>query len=172
MIISDSSPLIALAKIGRSKLLRDLFKGIYISKAVHREVVVHGKEKIGEKEVTQGIKKGWIKVLEVREREPYALLLGEGEGETIALAKERRARVVIMDNRKGYILAKTLGITVIGTLGVILLAYKSGMSSNMRDELDNLRENGFWFSDRLYRELIKYESDPEYSEKNENKGDI
>lgn len=172
MIISDSSPLIALAKIGRFKLLRDLFKGIYISKAVHREVVVHGKEKIGEKEVTQGIKKGWIKVLEVREREPYALLLGEGEGETIALAKERRARVVIMDDRKGYILAKTLGITVIGTLGVILLAYKSGMISNMRDELDNLRENGFWFSDRLYRELIKYESDPEYSEKNENKGDI
>jgi hypothetical protein len=161
MIISNSSPLIALAKIGRFDLLRDLFKEINISKAVHREIAVRGKEKIGEKEVTQGIKKGWIKVLEVREREPYALLLGEGEGETIALAKERRARFVIMDDRKGYILAKTLGITVIGTLGVILLAYKSGMISNMKNELDNLRENGFWFSDRLYKELIKYESDPE-----------
>ncbi len=95
MIISDSSPLIALAKIGRFELLRDLFKEIHISKAVHREVVVRGKEKTGEKEVTQGIKKGWIKVLEVRER-------------------------------------------------VILLAYKSGMISNMKNELDNLRENGFW----------------------------
>jgi len=161
MIISDSSPLIALAKIGRFELLRDLFKQIHISKAVHREVVVRGKEKTGEKEVTQGIKKGWIKVLEVREREPYALLLGEGEGETIALAKERRARLVIMDDRKGYILAKTLGITVIGTLGVILLAYKSGMISNMKNELDDLRENGFWFSNRLYQELIKYESERE-----------
>jgi predicted nucleic acid-binding protein len=161
MIISDSSPLIALAKIGRFELLRDLFKEIHISKAVHREVVVRGKEKTGEKEVTQGIKKGWIKVLEVKEREPYALLLGEGEGETIALAKERRARLVIMDDRKGYILAKTLGITVIGTLGVILLAYKSGMISNMKNELDNLRENGFWFSNRLYQELIKYESERE-----------
>ncbi|MGB2842382.1 MAG: DUF3368 domain-containing protein [Halobacteriota archaeon] len=161
MIISNSSPLIALAKIGHFKLLRDLFKEIYISKAVHREVAVHGKEKPGEKEVTQGIKKGWIKVLEAREKEPYALLLGEGEGETIALAKERRARLVIMDDRKGYILAKALGITVIGTLGVILLAYKSGMISNMKNELDNLRENGFWFSNRLYKELIKYESDHE-----------
>ena len=161
MIISDSSPLIALAKIGRFELLRDLFKEIHISKAVHREVVIRGKEKTGEKEVTQGIKKGWIKVLEVREREPYALLLGEGEGETIALAKERRARLVIMDDRKGYILAKALGITVIGTLGVILLAYKSGMISNMKNELDNLRESGFWFSNRLYQELIKYESERE-----------
>jgi len=43
MIISDSSPLIALAKIGRFELLRDLFKDIYITKAVHREVVVSGK---------------------------------------------------------------------------------------------------------------------------------
>jgi len=122
-------------------------------------VVIRGKEKAVEKEVTQGIKKGWIKVLEVREREPYAVLLGEGE--TIALAKERRARLVIMDDRKGYILAKALGITVIGTLGVILLAYKSGMISNMKNELDNLRENGFWFSNRLYQELIKYESERE-----------
>lgn len=161
MIISDSSPLIALAKINRFELLRDLFKEINISQAVYKELVGRGKEKIGEKEVTQGIKNGWIKVLEAREREPYALLLGEGEGETIALAKERRARVVIMDDRKGYILAKTLGITVIGTLGVILLAYKSGMISNMKNELDNLRENGFWFTDRLYNELIKYGSDPE-----------
>ncbi|MEA2075072.1 MAG: DUF3368 domain-containing protein [Euryarchaeota archaeon] len=161
MIISNSSPLIALAKIGHFKLLSDLFKEIYISKAVHREVVVHGKEKPGEKEVTQGIKSGWIKILEVREREPYAFLLGEGEGETIALAKERRARLIIMDDRKGYILAKALGITVIGTLGVILLAYKSGMISSMKSELDNLRENGFWFSDRLYKELIKYVFDHE-----------
>ena len=161
MIISNSSPLIALAKIGRFKLLRDLFKEIYISKAVYREVVVHGKEKPGEKEVTQGTKSGWIKILEVREREPYAFLLGEGEGETIALAKERGTRLIIMDDRKGYILAKALGITVIGTLGVILLAYKSGMISNMKSELDNLRENGFWFSDRLYKELIKYVSDQE-----------
>ena len=161
MIISDSSPLIALAKIGRFELLRDLFKDIYISKAVHREVVVRGKAKPGEKEVTHGIKKGWIKILDVNEREPYALLLGEGEGETIALAKERRAALVIMDDRKGYILAKALGITVIGTLGVILLAYKSDRISSVKNELDNLRENGFWFCDRLYKELIKCESNYE-----------
>ena len=159
MIISDSSPLIALAKIGRFELLRDLFKDIYITKAVHREVVVSGKAKPGEKEVTQGIKNRWIKVLEVNEREPYALLLGEGEGETIALAKERQATLVIMDDRKGHILAKALGITVIGTLGVILLAYKLDRISRVKNELDNLRANGFWFSDRLYKELIKCEFD-------------
>ena len=68
MIISNSSPLIALVKIGRFELLRDLFEEIHISKAVHREVVVRGKEKTGEKEVTQGIKNGWINVLAVRKR--------------------------------------------------------------------------------------------------------
>jgi len=133
------------------------FKDIYITKAVHREVVVSGKAKPGEKEVTQGIKNRWIKVLEVNEREPYALLLGEGE--TIALAKERQATLVIMDDRKGHILAKALGITVIGTLGVILLAYKLDKISRLKNELDNLRANGFWFSDRLYKELIKCEFD-------------
>jgi len=83
-----------------------------------------------------GLKKGWIKILDVNEREPYALLLGEGE--TIALAKERRAALVIMDDRKGYILAKAIGITVIGTLLVILLAYKSDRISSVKNELDNL----------------------------------
>ena len=80
----------------------------------------------------------------------------------IALAKIGRFELLSSRKyRKGYILAKALGITVIGTLGVILLAYKSGMIPNMKNELDNLRENGFWFSNRLYQELIKYESERE-----------
>ena len=48
---------------------------------------------------------------------------------------------------------------IIGTLGVILLAYKLDRSSRLKNELDNLRANGFWFSDRLYKELIKCEFD-------------
>lgn len=44
IIVSDTTPLIGLASIGRLELLRGLFEEVYIPQAVFDETVTHGRE--------------------------------------------------------------------------------------------------------------------------------
>ena len=73
IVVSNSSPLIALAKIGKLYILRELFGEIVIPKAVWNEVVVKGKGKPGAEEVE---KAEWIQVREVRDRLSVEVLRG------------------------------------------------------------------------------------------------
>ncbi len=58
IVVSNSSPLIALAKIGRLHILKKLFGEIIIPKAVWNEVVVKDKGKPGAEEVKKLRNKG------------------------------------------------------------------------------------------------------------------
>ena len=101
IVVSNSSPLIALAKIGKLYILKELFGEIIIPKAVWDEVVVKGKGKPGAEEVE---KAEWIKVREVRDKLSVEVLKGEieiGEAEAIILAKELNADLLIWEYSKG-----------------------------------------------------------------------
>ena len=74
IVVSNSSPLIALAKIGKLHILKELFGEIIIPKAVWNEVVVKGKGKPGAEEVE---KAEWIKVREVKDRLSVEVLKGK-----------------------------------------------------------------------------------------------
>ena len=92
-IVSNSSPLILLAKIGRFNLLRDLFEIVYIPKSVYHEVVIVGAGKAGSKEVEEGVKSGWIKVEIVQISPELELILGRGEAEAITLAEKLNTEI-------------------------------------------------------------------------------
>lgn len=52
--------------------------------------------------------------------------LGKGEANTIVLALELQPSIVIIDEAKGRKIAKTFNLEVIGTLGILILAFKNG----------------------------------------------
>jgi predicted nucleic acid-binding protein len=85
IVVSNSSPLIALARIGRLDLLASLYHRIVIPTEVHHEVTVVGRGLPGAKEVRRA---GWIEV-QAPKRPAGALLeqacngLGAGERSTI-----------------------------------------------------------------------------------------
>ena len=64
MILSNSSPLIYLAKIEKLNILKILFKEIIIPKQVYEEVVLKGKEEkfFDALNVENSIKESWIKI--------------------------------------------------------------------------------------------------------------
>ena len=76
IVVSNSSPLIALAKIGKLHILRELFGEITIPKAVWDEVVVKGRGKPGAEEVE---KAEWIKVMDVKDKLSVEVLRGESD---------------------------------------------------------------------------------------------
>jgi len=103
IVVSDTTPLIGLATIGRLELLQELFEEVYIPRAVFDETVTFGREESHAKaEVSSA---NWIHVVEVKDQLAVNVLLDEmdlGEVETIVLASEMNADWVLwMKKRAG-----------------------------------------------------------------------
>ncbi len=154
IVVSNSSPLIALAKIGKLHILKDLFGEIIIPKAVWYEVVVKGKGKPGAEEVERA---EWIKVREVEDILSVEILKGEieiGEAEAIVLAKELNADLLIMDESIPRVIAESIGLRVVGSLAILYIAKKRGLIDEDFDEIvKELKAKGVRFSDDVIERL-------------------
>src|SRR5262245_20113537 len=111
--------------IGRTETLHDLFGEILVPGAVYREVVEMGAGLPGSLELKAA---RWAIVTEPTEQMPLSKLLkGEldpGEVAAIVLALERSAGLLLMDDLAARQAAVRLGLSVIGTIGILLAAKK------------------------------------------------
>lgn len=155
IIVSNASPIIALTKLHKLHLLRDLFQEIIIPKAVDNELSLSDSNSL------QIEDSSWIKVQLPENQlalEVLTYFLDSGEAEAIILAKELSADRLIIDEKAGRKTAKRLDLNIIGTLGILLLAKEEGLISNITPCLDKLKQVGFWFSEEL-KELVLEKAD-------------
>lgn len=97
-VVSDSSPIIHLAKIGKLGLLKDFFETVVVPEAVYRECDVEGKER---KEVALIRNADWLNIVQVNDKKIVRLLqssIDDGEAEAIALALEVGADLILLDD--------------------------------------------------------------------------
>jgi predicted nucleic acid-binding protein len=81
--------------------------------------------------------------------------LGKGESECIVLAKEMNADFVVLDDKDARKMAEFLGLDVIGTLGILVMAHKKGEIKNLKSVIDEVRGKNFWMDDNLYNKILK-----------------
>jgi len=156
IVVSDTTPLIGLASIGRLDLLLEIFGEVYIPQAVYGETVTHGREEGIAKQAVANAK--WIHVVEVKDRLAVDVLLDEmdlGEVETIILASEMKADWVLMDERKGRRKLSQLNIPKIGTIGVLLKARQLRLIPKLKPEIEKLQQTGFSISPTVVSEILK-----------------
>ena len=140
IIVSDTTPLIGLASIGRLELLQELFGEVYIPQAVFDETVTFGRGNSKAKQLVSNA--SWIHVVEVKDRLAVNVLLDEmdlGEVETIVLASEMNADWVLMDEKKGRRKLSQLNIPKIGTLGILLKAKELNYIPVLKPEIEEIR---------------------------------
>ncbi len=106
-VVSNSSPLISLAKIESFNLLQQLYGSLTISAEVYAEVVVSGARLPGSSETSGS---SWIQVKQVKRPDDITAAqerfgLGIGELSTLILAKELGADLVILDDLRARKLA-------------------------------------------------------------------
>jgi len=140
-IISDSTCLIGLERIHALDVLPALFDPIVIPQKVHQEF---------------GIVLPWLHVETVSNAALVAslkLMIDDGEAEAIALAYEKQWRV-ILDDAHARKVARGLGLTMIGTVGVLIQAKRQGLIPILKSLLDQLAANNFYISDELQEEAL------------------
>jgi predicted nucleic acid-binding protein len=144
-----------LAAIGRLDLLEQLYGHVLIPEAVYTEIAVAGAGLPGSSEVQR---LAWIETVAVLDRGLVATLeqtLDVGEAEAIACAIERRAELLLVDERAARAEAASRGLRRIGLLGVLREAKTARLIAEVRPLLDDLRTRaGFWVSQRTYEAVL------------------
>ncbi len=156
-LVTNAGPLIYLAVLHRFDLLRQLFAQVSIPAAVYQEVVVQGTGLPGAEETRVGLDAGWLVRVHVQNRIAVDALLGEldlGEAEAITLARESGVNRVLLDDAAARARAKMMGLTVSGTIGVLILAQQHGLQIDLKQDLDALIGHNFRLSSDLYNTLI------------------
>jgi len=152
IVVCNTSPITNLAAVGQFSLLRLLYSQIYIAQAVWDELHAAGRQWPGAREAAAA---DWIRRFPISNRALAVSLqrdLDLGESETIALALEKKADLVLLDEKEGRRAAVRLGLRVSGVVGILLEAKAQSHIDAVRPLLDRLRlEAGFFVSEGLYQ---------------------
>lgn len=152
-VVSNSTPLIALSKINKLHIIKEFFGSIIIPEEVFIEVAEDEKNRAGKDEVLNA---EWIRTQKVSNHLVVDFLspnLDLGEAEAITLAKEIDADLLLIDDRDGRKSAKSVGIPVTGTVG-LLLRYYRGNRESFKQALDELIARGFRLSKKDYERIL------------------
>ena len=158
IVVCDASPIIALAAVSRLELLRDMYVDVFMPRAVHAEIFVGP----GGPEIIAGAP--WLVTRDAHDAAVVAELqvqVDPGEAEAIALAIELAADLLLIDDRKGRLVAVSRNLPVVGVVGILLEARERGLIARLRPTLDDLRRlAAFRLSDRVYRLALEAAHEP------------
>jgi predicted nucleic acid-binding protein len=166
--VSNTSPLIWLAKIGKLNLLKDLFDAVLISEETYREAVEVGlKEGYSDALVIKdACDQGWITVEQLDEKQSaicqkimqHSFELHEGEAKAIVLAREiGKDTLLLMDDSSGRAFAETWGLKVKGIIYVIITALRNNLldKAEAKEAVLNLVVKGFRIEPKLLAKIIQ-----------------
>lgn len=151
-VVSNATPIITLASIGRIDILKYFFDKVYIPKAVYDEI--KSKQAYGYKEIDDE----FFIIKTINDSFAQDILLNDldlGEAQTIVLAKELNSDIVLIDETIGYNIARSQRLNVKRTLSFLIVAKEKGFISEIKPLLDEMIENGRWISAKVYRDVLK-----------------
>ena len=160
IVIADTTPIITLMKLQRLDLLEKLFDTVIVPNAVFEELISNSNYLTEAKMVVEC---PFLKRLEVSDRQSIKILrevvgLDAGESEAIALAEEKHADLLIIDERKGRRVAKQMELKITGTIGILLQAFNCKILS--QEEIlscsERLRNSRIRISDSLFELILNH----------------
>lgn len=142
-IVSDSSCLILFYKIGEFNLLKEVFGQLFITETVSEEF---------NKPLPD-----WVKVSspDSNFHKEILSIVDLGEATSISLALESESVLLIIDDLKGRRLAKQMGISITGSLGVLVMAKRKGYIKSVKPIIKAIEQTNFRISDKLINKVLE-----------------
>jgi len=144
IIISNSSPLIALGRIDQLNILELMFGEIYIPNTVYQETVTETRFDTQRNAILAAIQTEAIKVVEPSVKHTFIRKLGIGEQGVMNLALEKNADQIILDDKRARKEAIELGLTVVYTADILKGAEKRGFIPSSTDIFQQLNAIGIY----------------------------
>lgn len=155
VIISNATPLIAFAKIGQLSLLQKMVNKLAIPEAVANEISAYPQGQPGFINLQQ---ETWIGIQSISSEQQVNLLLPKldrGEAEVIALALERQAQLVLIDELTARKVAESLNLNISGSVGILIRAKQVGEIVAVKPLLDAMTNQGIYFSQRFIDAVLR-----------------
>jgi|ERR1051325_3296549 predicted nucleic acid-binding protein len=152
--VSNTSPLSNLAIIDRLDLLRQRYGVVFVPPAVSNELS-RLSNSAAQVRLANATSEGWLKVempAIAPPKLPFPLDLGETEAVTLPLSM--KADVLLIDEKRGRIAARSVGLTVAGILGELARAKLAGILPALKPELEALRREAGFFIDSEIEKFI------------------
>ncbi len=145
--VINASPIIVLAKVGYLDLLFSESRTAVVPLSVVDEIS-KGPPSDPARQILEA---NYFNTISVTP-DPDVLQWGLGSGETEVISHARQVgAVAILDDRAARTAANVLGVRVMGTLGVVLLARRENRISDAVSVLMTIRRHGLRLSDEVIR---------------------
>ncbi len=152
LVVADTGPINYLVLIGHIDILPALFDRVILPLAVRRELAQSGAPRTVQNWIASPPL--WVEVKQREESGSRARSnLDPGEEEAIALAVEIHADMLLMDDREGVTVARSKGIPVTGTLGVLAMAAREGLV-DLREAFDQIKHTNFRYRQEIMDQLL------------------
>lgn len=163
-VVTNTSPVIVLARIRRLQLLKELYGNVLMPPSVKVECIDSGKEAGAADvlDVENGVKQGWVQLVSLDKeemRQARRLMdearIGLGEAEALVLAKSRNA-LVVLDDKEARAVAKGWNLECTSTLMVLYEAFVKSLISydELVEDLSKLTRI-MWISTDVVTEIIR-----------------
>lgn len=155
LIVVDTSPLLALDACGQIDVLRSLYKQVVAPDVVDRELSA-GKTRPLLPGGLTAAHRIWIQVRPLSSPVKASLIakLDLGEAAVIQLALELGTTQVLIDERSAWKEAVREGLTPVGSVGIIVLAKKKGLITEVKSHLHEMHNKGQYLSKRVIDDAI------------------
>ena len=152
IVVSNATPIITLCSIDKLNILKHFFEKVYIPQAVYDEI--KSKKAYGYKEIDDE----FFEVTTIKDSFAQNILLNDldlGEAQTIVLAKELNADIVLIDETIGYNIARSQQLNVKRTLSFLIVAKEKGLIAEIKPLLEEMIEKGRWISKKVCNDVLK-----------------
>jgi predicted nucleic acid-binding protein len=160
IVVSDTSPIRALAHLNLLTLLQELFDEVLVPPTVD----VESRSPPANLRRVDVRDLAYVQIQSPRDRSKVAELLqilDPGESEALALALELGVSAILIDEAAGRTMAKRMGLLPVGVLGLLVRAKQRGLLGEVSPLIDRLKSDlGFFISDRLRAEVLRLACEP------------
>ncbi len=157
-LVTNTTPLITLAvATGTLDILRGLYARVIVPVAVAEEILAQGNSAPG---ASAFLGATWLeRGRDVAVPSYLRNSLDRGEAAVIQTALQENIPLVCIDETVGRRVARLNGLTVTGSVGILVKARRMGYSVNLSDAVGRMREHGIWLSEEVVRFVLEHDAE-------------
>ncbi|MCB0592803.1 MAG: DUF3368 domain-containing protein [Lewinellaceae bacterium] len=150
LVIADTGALISLGHVGQIPLIEELFGDFFIAEAVWKELQNYENPEFD----ANMLAKLENRVVKIKSKNHLRMVMDYGESESVILYEELKADYLLIDDSKARMIAESLDVNCIGSIGLLIKAKQKGLIVELKPIFEKWVSIGRYFSRKLLNKIL------------------